>query len=163
MSIAAPSWESVRPTPIAPVADITDITSPKVRHLYEWWIGEAGGGVPQRRRFDITQHREIVSQVSLADVLPGGLFQRRVLGSQLQFWVGEDRTGTILGPENSLENDRFLYNLYSAVAQSRVPLLHRGRIELAHEGERMFEALDCPLADDEGRKVVAIIGVLEFL
>jgi len=68
----------------------------KTRHLYDWWVANAGGGMPLRRMFDIVDHKAIVPNVFLVDVTADGNFVFRLLGEEVIQMIGWNRTGEVV-------------------------------------------------------------------
>src|SRR3546814_5165746 len=104
MLITNAAWEAFTLLAEIPVGSAEDLRRPKPRHLYEWWSGASGSGVPLRRAFDIVEHREIATQVFLLEVLPGSRFRTRIVGSRTQHWVEEDRELRILSADSGTPN-----------------------------------------------------------
>jgi hypothetical protein len=59
---------------------LTTFRSQKAKHLAGWWMTANGGRMPTRAMFDIADHRPIVANLFLVDVLPEGEFLFKLLG-----------------------------------------------------------------------------------
>lgn len=147
----------------AAVDEATEFLSPKVKHLYRWWASANGGRMPPRRKFDILDHRPIVANLFVTDVLPTGEFQFRIFGEQVIRIVGRNRTGETVKRGVKGEYGHELYEYYRAVVAQRACRKCNGTLKFAIGGARRFESIDCPLADDSGEAVSQIIGVMDVV
>ena len=145
------------------VDETTEFLSPKVKHLYRWWALANGGRMPARRAFDILDHRSIVANLFVTDVLPSGEFQFRILGEAVIRIIGRNRTGESVTHKNKGEYGHELYEYYRTVVANRVCRKCTGTLMFAIGGARRFESIDCPLADDNANSVSAIIGVMDVV
>jgi hypothetical protein len=141
----------------------TEFLSAKVEHLYRWWALADGGRMPTRKMFDILDHRSIVANLFVTDVLPSGEFQFRILGEEVIRIIGRNRTGETVTHKNKGEYGHELYEYYRMIAANRVCRKCTGTLMFAIGGARRFESIDCPLADDSADAVGAIIGVMDVV
>ena len=72
---------------------LTTFRSQKAKHLAGWWMTANGGRMPTRTMFDIADHRPIVANLFLVDVLPEGEFLFKLLGEVVIQIIGRNRTG----------------------------------------------------------------------
>jgi hypothetical protein len=147
----------------AAVDESTVFLSPKVEHLYRWWIGANSARMPPRRSFDILDHRPIVANLFLTDVLPSGEFKFRVFGEEVIRIIGRNRTGETVRHSAEGEYGHELYGYYRMIVAGRVCRRCQGTLKFPIGGARRFESIDCPLADDTGEGVAAIIGVMDVV
>lgn len=146
-----------------PVDETTEFLSLKVRHLYRWWATINGGRMPPRKSFDILDHRPVVASLFVTDVLPTGEFRFRIFGEDIIRIIGRNRTGELVKHADKGEYGHELYEYYRSVAAGRVCRKCTGTLKFAIGGARRFESIDCPLADESGEKVSAIIGVMDVV
>jgi hypothetical protein len=147
----------------AAVDATTRFESAKVKHLYDWWASANDGRMPRRRQFDILGHRPIVANLFLTEVLPEGDFLFRLLGEEVIQIIGRNRTGETVRQAAVGEYGHELYAYYRSVVAERVCRRCTGSLLFATKGARRFESIDCPLADDSGEQVAAIIGVMDVV
>ena len=141
----------------------TEFLSPKVKHLYRWWATANGGRIPSRRSFDIVDHRPIVANLFVTDVLETGEFQFRIFGEGVNRIIGRNRTGETVKHADKGEYGHELYQYYRTVVAERVCRKCNGTLKFAIGGARRFESIDCPLTDDRGEKISTIIGVMDVV
>jgi hypothetical protein len=72
---------------------LTTFRSQKAKHLAGWWMTANGGRMPTRAMFDIADHRPIVANLFLVDVLPEREFLFKLLGEVVIQIIGRNRTG----------------------------------------------------------------------
>lgn len=147
----------------APVGAGTEFLSPKVGHLYRWWAAANDGRMPRRRSFDILDHRPIVANLFVTDVLATDEFQFRIFGEEVIRIVGRNRTGETVRHADKGEYGHELYAYYKAIVAGRVCRRCNGTLKFAIGGARRFESIDCPLSDESGERVSAIIGVMDVV
>jgi hypothetical protein len=147
----------------ANVDESTEFLSAKVKHLYRWWALANEGRMPKRKMFDIIDHRSIVANLFVAEVLPTGEFQFRILGEEVIRIIGRNRTGETVTHKNKGEYGHELYEYYRTVVANRLCRKCSGTLMFAIGGARRFESIDCPLADDDSDDVRAIIGVMDVV
>jgi hypothetical protein len=146
-----------------PVDALTEFQSRKTRRLADWWLTANGGRMPSRGMFDILDHKPIVAHLFLVDVRPEGEFLFRILGEEVIRIIGRNRTGETVSRLNADEYGHELHNYYESIVAGRLCRKCTGSLEFSIGGMRTFESVDCPLADPQGDKVVAIVGVMEVL
>ena len=141
----------------------TSFVSAKASHLYKWWAAANGGLMPKRSSFDIVDHRAIVANLFVTDVLPNGDFQFRLFGENVIRIVGRNRTAEVVAPGEQSEYGHGLLEYYRSVVARRVCRKCNGTLMFAIGGAKRFESIDCPLAGDDGERVAAIIGVMDVV
>jgi hypothetical protein len=147
----------------SPVDAATEFRSRKVTHLADWWRTANGGRMPTRAMFDILDHRPIVANLFLVEVLPGGEFLFKLLGEQVIQIIGRNRTGESVRRVNIGEYGHELHEYYQSIIAGRVCRKCTGSLMFSIGGMRRFESIDCPLTDRAGEDVVAIIGVMDVV
>ena len=145
------------------VDESTEFLSPKVKHLYRWWALANDGRMPTRKMFDILDHRPIVANLFVTDVLPTGEFQFRILGEEVIRIIGRNRTGETVPHRTKGEYGHELYEYYRTIAADRLCRKCTGTLMFAIGGARRFESIDCPLADDNADTASTIIGVMDVV
>jgi hypothetical protein len=136
--------------------------SQKTKHLYAWWVAAGGGRIPNRRQFDVTDHRSIVANLFLTDVTAEGEFVFRLLGEDVIQIIGRNTTGEAVKRVGRGEYGHALHQYYESIVQSRQCRKCFGSLAFADKDFRYFESIDCPLAGDDGR-VNAIIGAMDLV
>ncbi len=145
----------------------TEFRSAKVRHLYEWWAGEAAGttgDLPLRRRFDVVDHPPaILPHLFLAERLPDGGWLLKLHGEAVIGLFGQNNTGRVVTGASDAEVGVFghaLHEYYEEVAHTRVCRRCEGDLAHRDRGHVRFESIDCPLSR-AGDRVDFIIGVID--
>jgi hypothetical protein len=141
----------------------TTFESRRVKHLYDWWASANGGRMPTRRMFDVLDHRPIVANLFVADVLPNGEFKFRLFGEEVIRIVGRNRKGETVKKVDAGEYGHELYTYYRTIVENRACRKCNGSLKFAIGGARRFESIDCPLADDSGEGIITIIGVMDVV
>ncbi len=134
----------------------------KSKLLYDWWVANAGGGMPLRRMFDIVDHKALVSNIFLVEVTADGNFSFRLFGEEVIHMIGRNRTGEVVRSGAVGEYGHALYEYYRSIIAAKTCRRCVGSLAFADRPSTRFESVDCPLADD-GQRVVSIIGVMEIL
>ena len=130
--------------------------------LYDWWVANAGGGMPLRRSFDIVDHKAIVPNVFLVDVTADGNFVFRLLGEEVIQMIGWNRTGEVVRSGAVGEYGHALYEYYWSIVAAKTCRRCVGSLAFVDRPSTRFESIDCPLSAD-GQRVTSIIGVMEIL
>ncbi|MEP3246103.1 MAG: PAS domain-containing protein [Sneathiella sp.] len=141
-----------------PVTSPDQLKSSLPRALYAWWqtfLPE----LPSRANFDITKHRELVSNIFLIEVVGDGHFLYRLHGERVTQLVGRSNHNTRFSAESSLLDDRLLAEHLHNVITARAAYHCFGNLSMFDREFIQFESLDCPLADAEGN-ITHILGVL---
>lgn len=140
----------------------TKFVSKKNKHLYDWWCRVNGGKIPLRRMFDVVDHKMIIPNLFLTEVLPDGDFVFRLFGETVIQLVGRNRKGELVQKGEVGEYGHALYEYYHSVVAGRVCRLCLGSLAFAGRDLRKFESIDCPLTD-EGGNITFIVGVMDFV
>lgn len=143
------------------VTDATVFLSPKVAELYRWWRSHTQSGhLPLRSEFDITEHKPIIPDLFLVEVLADGQFLMKLEGERVIELFGVNYTGRIITEAADLEEyGHALAEYYQSIVDERLCRRCTGNMENAnHRRWIEFESIDCPLSRD-GRQVDFILGV----
>ena len=146
-----------------PITESAGFASKKVKGLYDWWVGANDGRMPRRRQFDVLDHKPIVANLFVVDVLPEGEFRFRLMGEDVIQILGRNRKGELVGRANRGEYGHELAAYYESIVAGRACRKCTGSLVFATRGLRRFESIDCPLSDDSAEQVTAIIGVMDLI
>ena len=106
-------------------SDVSQIKSPLVRSLHDWWMSSRGPlGVPDRASFDPTEHKDLLKHMMICDFEPIPFRVRyRLVGTKIAAMTGFEFTGRyldeVLGP--AITEPWMEY--YATAARTREPLL----------------------------------------
>jgi hypothetical protein len=138
----------------------TRFASPRVKHLYDWWVEAGKRGLPLRSAFDVTEHRCIIVNLFLVQVLPGGRFKFLLQGEGVTSLLGGTDARRTVSVEDDNAYDRALAQYYQQIVDDRRSRLCTGNLGHRDREFITIESIDCPLSDD-GVAVSAILGVLD--
>lgn len=141
------------------VTDETAFHSDKVRALHAWWRAAGSGGMPYRRDFDVSNHRDMVSHLFLVRVVEDG-FLFKLTGESAIRLFGHNNTGKTVRADSREDYGHGIYDYYRRVVEQRRCFMCLGTLTANDRVYVNFESLDCPLTDD-GHTVSAIIGVVD--
>lgn len=137
----------------------SDLASPRLRQLLEYWRGLAGGSVPFRAEIDPADIKPLLPYLMLVDLTPEPLrVFYRLVGTEVVRFTGLDITGRYL---HEIELDDFaeeeLVSFYRQVREHRRP--GAGIAEYEIQGQRALrtEYLICPLLDAAGNLSKCIV------
>ena len=119
--------------------------------------------MPAWGMFDVLDHRKIVANLLLVDVRPEMEFRFKILGEDVIRIVGRNRTGEMVARLSADEYGHDLHDYYQSIVACRACRKCTGSLEFSIGGMRGFESVDCPLGDQQGGRVVAIVGVMDVL
>jgi hypothetical protein len=146
----------------AAVDATTRFVSKRNQHLWDWWRHANGGAMPTRRMFDIVDHKPVIANLFLTEVLPDGDFVFRLFGEGVIQIVGRNRKGERVRKGAEGEYGHALYEYYRSVVAGRVCRACSGSLAFVGRDLKKFESIDCPLADDAGN-VAFIVGVMDIV
>ncbi|MGH6934160.1 MAG: PAS domain-containing protein [Dongiaceae bacterium] len=141
----------------------TVFESKKVRGLHDWWVGANGGRMPSRGQFDVIEHKRIVPNLFVVDVLQDSQFRFRLLGEDVIQIIGRNRKGELVKRSNPGEYGHELATYYESVVAERVCRKCTGFLIFATRGSRRFESIDCPLRDEGDERISTIVGVMDLI
>lgn len=145
-----------------PVDGDTDFQSRAVGSFYRWWQEAADGSPPNRRLFDVTEHKGVVGKLFLVEVQSDGNFLLKLHGEEVIRMFGRNNTGNLVMPGDGSEYGHALHAYYATVVAERRCRICTGTLSMFDRSHIAFESVDCPFVDDSGR-VSAIIGVIDKL
>jgi hypothetical protein len=134
------------------------IDSPPLRQLFGWWSERAAIGQPARRDFDITAfpglapHLFVICRVALG-------FELTLAGEEYAALL-HTRKGRIWRHDDLDPVERDFAGYLNIVARARRPFRSIGRLELAERNWISFEALLCPVIDNDLRGDAFIGGAM---
>lgn len=163
MGESTPSLTRILDVVESPIEAGTNFESKKVRGLYDWWMSANGGQMPARGLFDVVEHKSVVANLFVVDVLPGGEFLFRLTGEDVIQILGRNRKGESVKRSAAGEYGHELAAYYESVVAQRVCRKCTGSLVFATRGLRRFESIDCPLGDEGNDRVSAIIGVMDLI
>ncbi len=141
-----------------PVENIDQLMSPLSRSLYNWWSGFSPK-MPSRADFDITQHRDLPSNVFLVEKLENGDFHYRLHGELVTQLVGRSNQNVTFSKDSDVLDDRLLADHLGNVIKARTAFQCHGDLSAFNRDFIRFESLDCPLANQDGH-ITHILGVI---
>lgn len=138
-------------------------SSPRILDLVAYWDSKRGKCfAPRRADIDPAEIRDHMPFLFMVDVLPGGEYRYRLVGSELVERTGRNATGKILSQLHAERPQvlRLLKQRFDQVVVARHPIYSRGEVYWLGESElRRFECGYFPLSDD-GRTVNIILAEL---
>jgi hypothetical protein len=147
----------------SPIDAGTNFESKKVKGLFDWWKNVDGGRMPPRKSFDVVEHKAIVANLFVVDVLPDSEFRFRLMGEDVIQILGRNRKGESVKRSALGEYGHELAAYYQSIVAERSCRRCTGSLVFATRGLRRFESIDCPLGDDAGQQVLTIIGVMDLI
>jgi hypothetical protein len=134
-----------------------------LRSLYEYWDGVRGGRrMPARADIDPVEIPKVLPYIIMYNVAPGGGFTIRLVGEEVQQFVGRNTTGQPAGACMAPPAAALMIEILAAVATERAPKFRAGKAHW-HKAKsyRDFEACFLPLSSD-GETVDVILGGIRF-
>jgi hypothetical protein len=148
--------------------DALNISEPRILKLYDYWQRIAGGRrMPGRNDFDPAALPRLLPHLMLVNVLPGGRYRYRLIGTENVFEHGVDATGryvdeVVPGPEYKTH----VLKLYDECVRERRPVYSESEFlsPVGFKTERHLKVLFLPLSED-GRSVnmVLVIQIFAFV
>lgn len=142
------------------------ITDERLQQGYDYWRQKAAGRqMPRRADIDPTEIPKLLPNIVLVDVLPGGRYRYRLIGTAIAEAQGVNVTGRYLdevlpGPEYKAH----ILGLYDECVRSRRPL-YTERLFLSRQRrspQRHTKVVFLPLAED-GETVNMVLLVQVYL
>lgn len=124
------------------------------RRLYRHWLEKRGGRrMPSRQDIDPLELRDVLGDLGLLDVEPGGSgepqrFRYRLIGTNMVEFFGRDFTGEYVEESKTGEYARKLGELYRDCAAHRVPMYWQGVFEYQNRTHWRVRRLLLPLSTD---------------
>jgi len=137
---------------------------PDLQSLYEYWDAQRRGrAMPSRGDIDPSNIPKLLQHIVLYDVAaPGGPYTIRLVGSQIEQFIGQNTTGRAAGSFMDEPTAARLVHILDAVVTERAPRFRAGAATWHPERlHRDFEACFLPLSAD-GNLVNMILGAIKF-
>ena len=142
---------------------LAEPSSAQISELAAYWHAKRGNRfAPRRADIDPAEIREHMPRLFMIDVLPGGDYRYRLVGTELVARTGRDPTGMLLSQLQAERPDvrDVRKQRYDEVVASRRPIYTRGEVYWLGEDEyRCFECGHFPLSDD-GKNANIILAEL---
>ncbi len=119
--------------------DVSQIKSPLVRLLNEWWMLNRGpAGLPDRASFDPSKHTRLLANMMICELEPQPFRVRyRLVGTKVTAITGFDFTGRYLDEVLGSEAPEPWLEYYAEIARTRAPLF--GAVEEATKSGGTFK------------------------
>ena len=141
------------------VGQSTAFLTPMTRYLHMWWVRSNGGRLPLKRQWDVTEHRPIIANLFLTELMPDGEFRFKLIGEDVIKMLGVNNTGKVVKNAHRADYGHALDEYYRSIVRDPVCKLCRGSLAFAERDFCRFESIDCPLSSD-GERVDLVIGVM---
>src|SRR5580765_1460276 len=134
-----PTFTSTRTSQLHRIFDIeesevgqdTAFLSPMARYLYTWWTRSNGGRLPLKRQWDVTEHRPIIANLFLTEIMPDGEFRFKLIGAKVIKMLGVNNTGKVVKDVHRAEYGHALDEYYRSIVRNPVCKLCRGSLAFA--------------------------------
>ena len=126
-----------------------------------YWREKRGSrSMPRRRDIDPVEVPTLLPHLQLIEIVAGGRFRYRLIGTALVEAFGRDYTGQY--PDVLFDGQRGkITEVYSAVRDAKQPLFLRSRYLTTKEIDLVANRLYVPLSEDDSH-VNMILGILTF-
>lgn len=141
----------------------TTFLSAKTKRLHDWWASANDGHMPPRAAFDIVDHKLIIPNLFVTEVLDDGNFAFRLFGEEVIAMVGRNRKGELVRCDAVDEYGHALHEYYTSLVTGRVCRKCTGSLAYAGREFHRFESVDCPIGDATNERVAQIIGVMDII
>jgi len=143
--------------------DIDLIRSPMVRSLHSWWLANRGpGGLPDRSKFDPTEHKNILANMMISELEPDPFRVRyRLVGTRVASTTGFDFTGRYLDELLGPQAPEPWIEYYMEIARTGAPLLGTVREPTRYGGDFSYEFGIFPIAKG-GNAVAQFMSVEDY-
>ena len=142
-----------------------ELTSPRLRKLYSFWIEKRKAGrLPGRADFDPFSFPDLLPWIILHDVISVDGRRRiriRVEGTEVTKLFGTHRSGKWLEEVFQADDAERIQQAYDTVVDTREPQTWRTHATLPSGDVQYYTRLLMPLASD-GSTVDRLFGMLEF-
>ena len=135
-----------------------------LQELYAYWDTLRGSRMmPSRADFDPTRIPKLLPHIIMYNVeAPGGPYVVRLVGEEVQRFVGRNTTGLPAGSIMKPQSAAIMMRIFDAVVSERAPKFRAGKAHwLEEKNYREFEACFLPLSSD-GETVNIILGAVRF-
>lgn len=136
---------------------------PLLRSLYDYWNKVRGTRkMPTRADIDPVEIPKLLPYILMYNATPGGGYTIRLVGEEVQRFVGRNATGESAGAVMNTRSAELIVSILDAVATERVPKFRAGKAHwLQDKAYREYEACFLPLSAD-GETVDIILGGVRF-
>lgn len=126
----------------------TQLVDPRHVRLFDLWRSKwKGGALPARADFDLPDLKFVLPSVGLFDVIAGGRYRHRLVGTEIARLLRFDPTGKFVDETPASQFRDFAIEAVAMVAATRLPY-HRYRDIVADGLPRRYFTLYLPLASD---------------
>lgn len=146
------------------VVDPPDITQPVLRPVLEYWEQKRGGRkLPGRGDIDPEELKPYLRHLFLIEVLGGGQFRYRLVGSEITERYGRNSTGKTVRETYAATPviADWLGDMLGAVTTTAHPVLASGPLTAINKAHVFSESLHLPLGDG-GERVTMIFGAARY-
>jgi hypothetical protein len=146
------------------VVDPQSITQPILRPVLQYWEQKRGGRkLPGRGDIDPEELKPYLRHLFLIEVLGGGTFRYRLVGTEITERYGRNSTGKtvreIYAGLPAIAD--WLTGMMLAVTERKRPVLAIGTLKMVGKEHIFSESLHLPLSDD-GDSVTMIFGAARY-
>src|SRR5258708_4790336 len=145
------------------VSDSEDLTSlPVLSALHAYWQSKrAGLSMPARKCIAPEEMKPLLPHIMLAEIVDGGRFRYRVVGTEVERRYGRKLTGGFIDELLRGEYGENVLTLYRRIVAERRPLFSRDRVETASGVAMISERVMLPLSDN-GEDVNMVISAQTY-
>lgn len=146
------------------VVDPPELTQPVLRPVLDYWERKrAGRKLPARADIEPLELKAYLRHLFLIEVLGGGEFRYRLVGSEITERYGRNSTGRTVREIYAAQPaaSDWLTMMMLEVTRRRRPVLATGPLTAINKEHLVSESLHLPLADD-GETVSMIFGAARY-
>lgn len=137
-------------------------TSPILGDALAYWREKrASRSMPRRRDIDPVEMPTLLPNLQLIEIVPGGRFRYRLIGTALVQAFGRDYTGQYPDELVDGHRGRMIIEVYNGVRNAKQPMFLRSRYLTTKNVDLIANRLYLPLSEDES-VVNMILGVMTF-
>ena len=124
---------------------------PDLQALYTYWDSlRRGRSMPSRTDFDPAKVPRLLAHIILYNVEGSGRYTIRLVGEQVEAFVGRRTTGKPAGTFMNERGAEMIVRILDAVTTERAPRFRAGRVNfLEDKDHRSYEACFLPLSADD--------------
>lgn len=134
---------------------------PHLRALHEYWdTARAGRLMPSRADIDPVKMPKLLPYILMYNVVPGGGYTIRLVGQEVERFVGRNATGEPAGAIMTPRAAETMIMVLDTVATSRAPKFRAGKAHWHQDKNyRDFEACFLPLSAGGENVDIVLCGV----
>jgi hypothetical protein len=129
--------------------------------LAYWQAKRGNRSMPSRRDIDPVEVPKLLPNLQLIEMVAGGRWRYRLIGTALVEAFGRDYTGQFPDELFDAPRARSIIETHNAVREARQPMFLRSRYITTKDVDIVANRLYLPLSDDD-REVNMILGALTF-